>query len=108
MLLEDLTAINRKVGSGRVINSSGIRFAETALKNTKNWQEQAAYVVRAVIADHAFEDGNKRTAAAYLAGLFEAYHMPYDPYKIDRLVLAIAKDSKSIDKIRRMIKNAMR
>ena len=108
MLLEELTAINRKFSGGRVINGSGIGFAETALKNAKNWQEQAAYVVRAVIADHAFEDGNKRTAAAYLAGLFEAYRIPYDPYKIDKLVLTIAKDTKSIDKIRRMIKNVMR
>ncbi len=56
----------------------------------------------------ASEDGNKRTAVAYLSALLEEYKIPYDRYKIDKLVLAIAKDTKSIDKIRRMIKNAIR
>ena len=107
MLLKELIAINKKFGNGQVINSSGIEFAEDALKKTKNWQEQAAYIVRAIVIDHAFEDGNKRTAAAYLAGLLRTYRIPYDPYKVDKLILTIAKDAKSIDKIRRMIKNAI-
>ena len=108
MLLKALIAINKKFSNGKIINSSGIEFAEAALKKTKNWQEQAAYVLRAIIADHAFQDGNKRTAAAYLSGLLQTYHIPYDPYKIDKLILTLAKETKSIDKIRRMIKNAIR
>ena len=107
MLLKELVQINQKFASGKVINKSSIEFAESALKRTKNWQEQAAYIIRAVAVDHPFEDGNKRTAAAYIAGLCRAYKVPYDPFKIDKMVLALAKGNKSIDKIRRMIKNAI-
>lgn len=108
MLIDELVRVNKKFSSGRVINKSSLEFAESALKRTKNWQEQAAHIIRAIVADHAFEDGNKRTAAAYLTGLFEVYKIPYDPFKVDKIVLALAKGTKSIDKIRRMVKNAIR
>lgn len=108
MLIEELITINKKFSSGNIISDSSIDFAESAVKRTKNWQEQAAYIIRALVIDHPFEDGNKRTAAAYLTGLLETYRIPYDPFKIDKLVLTLAKSTKSIDKIRRMIKNAIR
>ncbi len=108
MIIEELTRVNKRFSNGRIINKSSLEFAESALKRTKNWQEQAAYVIRAIVVDHTFEDGNKRTAAAYLTGLFEVYKIPYDPFKVDKTVLALAKGIKSIDKIRRMIKNAIR
>lgn len=108
MLIEELVKINNRFGTGKIINKSSIEFAESALKRTKNWQEQAAYITRAIVVDHAFEDGNKRTAAAYLSGLLETLKLPYDPFKIDKIVLMLAKGTKSIDKIRRMIKNAIR
>ncbi|MBI2144267.1 Fic family protein [Candidatus Woesearchaeota archaeon] len=108
MITNELVKINKRFSSGNVINKSSLEFAESALTRTKNWQEQAAYIVRAIVTDHPFEDGNKRTAAAYLAGLLETYKIPYDPFKIDKLVLMLAKETKSIDKTRRMIKNAIR
>ena len=108
MIVEELAKTNKRFSSGRLINKSSLEFAESALKRTKNWQEQAAFIIRAIVVDHPFEDGNKRTAAAYLIGLLETYKIPYDPFKIDKLVLALAKGQKSIDKIRRMIKNAIR
>ncbi|MBI2145591.1 Fic family protein [Candidatus Woesearchaeota archaeon] len=107
MLVEELTSLNKKFSEGKVINKPSLEFAESAAKRTKNWQKQAAFVIRAIVADRPFEDGNKRTAAAYLSGLLEEYKIPYDPFKIDKLVLTIAKDTKSIEKIRRMIKNAI-
>lgn len=108
MMLEELVRVNKRFSNGRVINKSSLEFAESATKRTKNWQEQAAYIIRAIVVDHAFEDGNKRTAAAYLSGLLETLKIPYDPFKIDKTVLTLAKGAKSIDKIRRMIKNAIR
>lgn len=108
MIIDELIRVNKRFSSGRVINKSSLEFAESALRRTKNWQEQAAFVMRAIVVDHAFEDGNKRTAAAYLSGLLETLKIPYDPFKIDKIVLTLAKGTKSIDKIRRMIKNAIR
>lgn len=108
MIIEELVKVNKRFSNGRIINKSSLEFAESALRRTKNWQEQAAYIVRAIVADHTFEDGNKRTAAAYIIGLLETYKIPYDPFKVDKMVLTLAKGTKSIDKIRRMIKNAIR
>ena len=107
MLIEELITVNKRFSTGTVMNGASLKFAESAIKRTKNWQEQVAYILRAIIVDHPFEDGNKRTAAAYLTGLLETYKIPYDPFKIDKLVLTLAKGTKSIDNIRRMVKNAM-
>ena len=93
MIIKELVRINKRFSSGKIINTSSLEFAESAAKKTKNWQEQMAYVLRAIVSDHAFEDGNKRTAAAYLAGVLENYKIPYDPFKIDKTVLTIAKST---------------
>lgn len=108
MIIEELAWVNKRFSNGRVINKLSLEFAESAMRKTKNWQEQAAYVIRAIVVDHAFEDGNKRTASAYLAGFLETYKIPYDPFKIDKIVLTLARGTKSIGKIRRMIRNAIR
>ncbi len=108
MIIDELARVNKRFSGGKVINKSSLEFAEAALRRTKNWQEQAAYIMRAIVVDHTFEDGNKRTAAAYLSGLLETLKIPYDPFKIDKIVLTLAKGTKSIDKIRRMIQNAIR
>ena len=108
MLIDELIKINKRFSSGRIINKASLEFAESALKSTKNWQEQAAYILRAIVADHAFEDGNKRTGTAYIIGLLETYKIPYDPFRVDKMVVTMAKGAKSIEKIRRMIKNAIR
>ncbi len=84
-------------------------FAISAANKSKNWQEQAAFVLRALVNDHVFADGNKRTAAAYIMAVFEQRKLPYDAFKVDGLVLSIAKNRiTDIRRIEGMIKNAMR
>ena len=77
-------------------------------EQSKNWAEQLAFIVRAIVNDHVFSDGNKRTAAAYAMSVLEAQKLQYDAYKVDRMVLSIAQNRiTDTGSIRRMIKNVL-
>ena len=107
-MIEAFQKINLKFDKGTFVNQRSLEFAISAAQKSKNWQEQLAFIARAIINDHVFADGNKRTAAAYMMAVFESRKLPCDEYKIDKMVLSIAKNKISdIDKIRRMIQNAL-
>lgn len=102
-----LVEINKKFSSGAVVNNGSLDFALSAAFKGEDWQEQLAFVIRALLCDHIFEDGNKRTAAAYIMAVLESLRYRYDPFKIDRLVIKITKNNiTGIKKVRRMIENA--
>ena len=106
---QDIVNINRKFDKGNVINSSALDFALSSVNHSKDWITQAAYLTRAILIDHVFEEGNKRTAAAVIYSFFESYGKAYDPYKVDKIITdMIIKNITDIAKIRRMIKNAVR
>ena len=106
-IVAELVEINKKFSSGTVVNNGSLDFALSAAFKGKDWQEQLAFIIRALLCDHVFEDGNKRTAAAYVMAILENFKYRYDPFKIDQLVLKVAKNNVSdIKKIRRMIANA--
>ncbi len=106
-VIRQLTAISKEFSTGAIVNKSSLEFAISAAYKSKDWQEQLAFVVRAMLCDHIFIDGNKRTAAAYIIATFEDLKYRYEPFKIDRLVLKIAKNNiTSVKTIRRMIENA--
>lgn len=104
---KQLIEINKGFSTGVIVNKSSLEFAVSAAYKSKDWLEQLAFVVRAVLCDHVFADGNKRIAAAYMMAVLEDFKYKYDPFRIDRLVLKIAKNNiASIKTIRRMIENA--
>jgi prophage maintenance system killer protein len=99
---------NKIFSNGKTRNKSSLEFALSATKK-KQFPEQLALISRAIIVDHVFEDGNKRTAAMVIMYYFTEYSIGFDKNKIARLVLDIAKKNiKDITKIKRMIKNAIR
>ena len=107
-MIEEFREINKKFHKGVIFNGSSLEFAVSAAQKTKNWQEQLAFILRAIINDQVFEDGNKRTAAAYSMAVFAGQRLYYDPYKVDIMVLSIAKNKKSnIKMMVMMIKNVL-
>lgn len=107
--VEDLVKINKQFDSGRIVNEGSLRFALSNSKYTKDWTKQLAYFVRAILIDHVFEEGNKRTASALMMAVLEEYKIAYDPEKVDSIIIEIIKKNiTSIDKIRRMIKDVTR
>jgi len=106
----EIEELNRSVGgSGNPTNPSSLDFAISAQTQTKDVFLQLAYLVRAIVVDHAFEDYNKRTAALVLITTFEILKFAYDPYAVDSLVERVArKKIKSVKTLRSMIRDVVR
>lgn len=106
---QDIININKEFDNGNLINKSSLEFALSSLRHSKDWVKQLSYLVRAILIDHVFEEGNKRTASALMMAIIEEHKLGYDPYKIDKIIIEILKKNiNDITKIRRMIKDAIR
>lgn len=106
---EDLIDINKKFDKGIMKNESSLEFALSSLSRTKDWTKQLAYLVRAILIDHVFQEGNKRTIAALIVYFFEEHKVAYDPYKVDRVIVEIVKKNiNNLEQIRRKLKDAIR
>ena len=106
---KDITAINKEIGSnGQFSNESSLEFALSIVKEKKSWLFELSYLVRSLLVDHVFQDGNKRTAAAIISLYLEENALGYDKEKIIKIILSISrKNTADINKIGRMIKNAI-
>ena len=68
---KDLIAISQEVGSnGKFHNESSLDFALSIAKQKKSWLYELCYIVRTLLVDHCFEDGNKRTAIIVIITYF--------------------------------------
>ena len=106
---EDVININKVFHKGNIVNNGSLEFAFSHTKDSKDWIKQLAYLVRAILIDHVFEDGNKRTASNLIMTVLENQKLAYDPNRINQIIIKILKDNiSSVEKIRRMIKNAER
>jgi len=104
----DLVEVNKRFDNGNIVNMGSLEFILSTLKHSKDWVTQLAYILRGILIDHIFEEGNKRTALAVMLVYFEANKKAYDVYKAEKIITEILlKNIKDINKIRRMIKNVI-
>lgn len=104
---KDIVEINKDYHTGKIANESSLDFALAQVYRSKNWLKTAVILSRAILVDHVFEDGNKRTAAGIITTIMEMNTITYSPIKIDKAVVAIAKKNiTSIRKIEQVILNA--
>ena len=107
--LEDIIKINKEFDEGVVINKSSLDFAISHAKDSKDWIKQLAFITRAILCDHTFKGGNKRTILALIMKTLENKRLAYDPIKIDKIILEIIKKNiTNVSKIRRLIKDVIR
>jgi hypothetical protein len=105
---KDIIAFNQRFDRGYFDNESSLDFALSFFKKDINWTKKISYLLRAILIDHVFEEGNKRTAAAVLL-----YYIEYKGYKIqERIVVNIIKrivlyNITSIKKIKMMIEDGI-
>ena len=105
---EDIVRINKGFG-GNLSNESSLDFALKHQDNLKLGEyKKLAYLFRAILVDHPFSDGNKRTAA-YLAFTFaNQFDKSINNDLLLHHILSIA--SKNISQIRAIeerLKNAI-
>ena len=104
---KDLIEANKMFHTGKIANEGSLDFAVTQVQRSKNWLKTAAILSHAIITDHVFEDGNKRTAAGVIAAIMELNGLTPDLDKLDKVVLHISrKNIHSIPKIARLISHA--
>ncbi len=104
---KDIIVINKDHHTGKLSNESSLDFPVSQIYRSKNWLKTAAILTRAILIDHVFEDGNKRTAAGVIAGIMEMNNMHYNPEKITQIVVRITKENiTSIKQIEKVIMHA--
>ena len=105
---KDIIAINNKFDNGTVVNHGSLAFAVEQANKSGSWLRACAYLVRAILIDHVFEEGNKRTAAGVIVGYFEEQEAHYHPEDVAKAVAKILmKNMTSLSKIEQVIKNAI-
>ncbi|HLD05198.1 MAG TPA: Fic family protein [Candidatus Nanoarchaeia archaeon] len=106
---KDLIVINQTIGElGNFSNEGSLDFALSLLKQRKPWLHELSYLVRSLLVDHAFQDGNKRTALAAILTYFANYEVECDEQKMTETVYKIAKKGvKDINKIVRLMEDGI-
>ena len=98
---EDLLRINKGFGGG-LRSDSSIDFAIEQQKNKKIGEfKKLAYLWRAILVDHPFTDGNKRTASFLAFQFANEYNKKVDRELLLHHIISIAK--KNIINIRQIM-----
>jgi prophage maintenance system killer protein len=106
---KDLLRINDGFG-GNLRSDSSIDFVFDKIRDKKlGAYKKLAYLMRAILVDHPFSDGNKRTATFICFAFAEKYHKQVDRELLVHHIISIAQ--KNIQEIRNIewrLKNAIR
>ncbi len=106
---KDIITINKELDEGIVVNDSSLDYAINTTLKSKNWLKTAALLVRAILVDHVFADGNKRTAAAVIMSYLDMHGFDYDADEAAKLVVVIIKKNiRDVRKIERLIRNVIK
>lgn len=90
---KDVIEMNKAFHTGKFANESSLDFALTHVNRSKNWLKTAAVLARAILIDHVFEDGNKRTVAGVIMTLMHMNGLSFSAQKIDALIITITKNN---------------
>jgi prophage maintenance system killer protein len=90
---KDIIEINKAFHTGKLSNESSLDYALAQVTRSKNWLKTAAFLSRAILIDHVFEDGNKRTAAGVIMTIMQMQGLSFSVQKIDALIVAITKNN---------------
>lgn len=106
---KDLIRINQEVGhSGNFNNDGSLDFALSIIKHKKSWLLELSYLIRSLLVDHAFEDGNKRTAITLAGTYIHDKNLEFDVDKLATILWNISKKNiTDINKIMRLIKSTI-
>jgi prophage maintenance system killer protein len=106
---DELLRINKGFG-GNLRSDSSLDYALDKLKDNKiGPYKKLAYLLRAILVDHPFSDGNKRTAAYVSLKLAYDFKKQVDMELLTHHLISISKNNHGdIRKIERRIKNAIK
>lgn len=106
---KDIIAMNQYFEDGTIHNDPSLDFALSYAKKSENWIRGLAYLVRAILIDHVFQEGNKRTTALLIKSYAEIEgHTTYDDKILKMIKKILINNITSITKIEEMIKDAIK
>ena len=107
--IEDLLRINKGFG-GNIVRTSSLEYAIDKLKEKKTGiYTKLAYLFRAILVDHPFSDGNKRTAMFFAFFFADEKKKTVERDILDHQILSIAKNNiTDIRKIKRRLMTAIK
>lgn len=105
---EDIIRIGKGFG-GELRNDASIDFALEKQENTKLGEyKKLAYLIRAIVIDHPFTDGNKKTAAYVVFVFAEQFNKQVDLELIKEQMISIASNNvNSIRAIEERLRNVI-
>ena len=106
---KDIIRINQEIGEeGYLSNESSLEYALSIIKHKNSWLYESSYIIRSLLVDHAFKDGNKRTALTIMIMYIKEKKLEYDKEKVQKIILDISKKNiNDINKIQRLVKSAI-
>ncbi|MBL7100660.1 MAG: Fic family protein [Nanoarchaeota archaeon] len=106
---KEIIKVNKKFG-GHISRDSSLDYALSMQKHKKYGSyKKLAHIWRAILIDHPFTDGNKRTALWIAIKFAEGNKKKLHIQKLNKLIIKIAKKNiHSIAKIERSLRNAIR
>jgi len=106
---EDIVRI-AKGFDGNLRNSSSLEFALDKQEDKKFGEyKKLAYILRAILVDHPFSDGNKKTAMFVAFAFVEEFNKKVDDELLKHHILSIAsKNLIEIRAIEERMKNAIK
>lgn len=106
---KDVIAINLEFDKGILVNESSLDYTLNIIKRTNSWIKQLSYLIRAILIDHAFKDGNKRTTATIIATYLDFNNYNYNAEEINKLIIKILKNNTTnLQEIERLIENVIK
>jgi len=91
---KDIVAFNQQIGeNGTFNNESSLDFALSIAKTKKNWLYELSYLLRSLLVDHVFHDGNKRTALLVMIYYLEENNYQFDSDQALTTIKKIAKNN---------------
>lgn len=105
---EDILKINKEFGDD-LRSASSLEYAIELQKNNKLGEyKKLAYLLRAILIDHPFSDGNKRTAAFIVLVFAELNNKKVNKEILSYQIVSIAKNNiTDIRNIEWRLKNAI-
>lgn len=105
-----LIELNKKFSDGKLLNKNSFDFTIDYVNyEVKKELDKLCYLIRNMLTQHFFIDGNKRVSAILITNYFKKMKLKYRENQIPKICISIAKNNiRDIWKIRSMIQNAVR
>ena len=99
--VKDIVAINKEVtGEGILLNEGMLHSALSSYHYYTNIELQICSIVRGLIKNHCFKDGNKRTAVVVFLALCEEFSLtPVNDDKLFKNIVHIAENNLIVENI---------